>query len=153
MFSSLLRRKKSKKLDFPLSVLFLRMTNYKSLRFAFTLLLVTLLLLNCRSNQSKDNADAITRIVREKIGDEYESIPNPTNEYVLYIKKINDNSERHQNRFIVISLSSATLIEDKLYFPGYVKWKSEYEIEYLNMPGMIREDQDLSAYIKILSVR
>ncbi len=100
-----------------------------------------------------DNADAFTRIVREKLGDEYESIPNSTNEFVLYIKKINTADERQQNRFIVISLNNATLIADKLYFPGYVKWKSEYEIEYLNMPGMIREDQDLSAYIKILSVR
>lgn len=109
--------------------------------------------MNCRSNQTKDNSDSIAHIAREKLGPEYESIPNSTNEYVLCIKKINDDSDRQQNRFIVISLSSASLIEDKLYFPGYVKWKSEYELEYLNMPGTLREGQDLSDYIKIIAVR
>lgn len=109
--------------------------------------------ISCKSNQPAGKTDDLQQLVREKLGPDFESIPNTTNEYVLFVKRIRDEEDRQANRFIIVELSTASLVDDKLYIPGYVKWKSTYEVEYLSMPGIIKENEDLTDYIKILPVR
>jgi hypothetical protein len=129
------------------------MHTHKSLWFAGYAFLTVFLIMSCRSNRSSDSNDAFNRIAPETLGADYGSFPRATNEFVLFIKHISDEEIRQANRFIIVETSTATLIEDKHYIPGYVKWKSDYEVEYLSMPGIIKENEDLSDYIKIIPVR
>jgi hypothetical protein len=108
-----------------------------------------ILLIGCKpAQQNNASEDSINQIVIEKIGDDFESHPSPSGSYLLFIEKVNPSSANPITKFIVLESGSQKVMIEKSFRPGYVKWIDDSVLELLDAPGTLKQNEDLSSYIK-----
>lgn len=120
------------------------------MRLSSLLLLTGLLIFACKSatvSQSRTE-----KIALEKLGTDLVVEPNSSGDYILY-KQANSPTQVQALRFLVIEVKSGKVVVEKSYLPGYVTWASDYDIEWLDRPGMIKPEEQLSDYVRRLDVR
>jgi len=111
------------------------------------------LLTSCRlSQKSVEKENAINQIVAAKLGAGFESHQSPSNAYFLFIEKINPTAANPQIKFIVIESVSQKIILEKSFKPGYVKWIGDSVIELLDTPTLVKQNEDLSSYVKKIDI-
>ncbi len=113
-------------------------------------LFLILLCLNCNSSKTSGNQHPPQNLT-EKTDVQYDTLKNETGAYILYIQRINNTSLERINFFVIDVKTNRKLVEKNIR-PGYVKWIELDVIEYLDVPGMVAEDEDLSAYTKKLNI-
>ncbi|MCS6974225.1 MAG: hypothetical protein N2044_05055 [Cyclobacteriaceae bacterium] len=111
----------------------------------FGLLIPVFLIGSCRSQQH------IEEIARKHFSD-YELLFNDARSFVL-IKEKNSTNASGQIHWIILKCSNKKMILQGSFRPGYIKWLNNDEIEIFDAPGMIRSDENLDLYRKIISVR
>lgn len=97
--------------------------------------------------------DKARRLAIAKLGTDFESFPNLTEEYILFVQKVNSSHPSHVIKFLVIETTANNIILEQNFVPGYVKWADEFSIEVLSIPGNIKRTENLSDYAKIINVR
>lgn len=108
----------------------------------------------CKSTQPKENTmDEAWRLASNKLGEEIESYSNATREYTLFIQKRTSPSATNSVRFLIIHLDNNEVVVEQSFTPGYVKWISNSSIEVLSVPGVIKENKNLTDYIKIIEIK
>lgn len=118
-------------------------------KLALTLLLITLFL-NCKS--SKKSVEPSSRGSQaEKSEILYNITPNESGDYILYTQQ-QDNASTSRVTFYVIDATSKQKLIEKSIRPGYVKWIDRHTIEFLDVPGMVAANEDLSIYIKKINI-
>lgn len=124
------------------------------MRFSILLFcLIGLVVLACKTGVLPESANtSLDAIAREKLGDELTSTVNKTDEYILFVQKINPSSLQPV-RFIVMEVKTQQVVLQKDFKPGYVKWSGEYQVEWLDQPGIIQSDEPLSKYVQFATVR
>jgi hypothetical protein len=115
-----------------------------------TTLSLTALLCGCKTTLPKDPGVEIHQIVTGKLGSAYDSIPNSTGAYMLYVQKT--ATPNNHVKFLVIQIASQKVVTEQSFNPGYAKWITDSSIEVLSVPGMIRENESLSDYKKIINI-
>lgn len=130
-------------------------TRNKPLLYSLVLILSCILFsTGCRSNQSTlPSAPTIQSIVSDRLGDDFESYPNSTGEYILCVQPIPPDNTLSSIRFLVIQKTDSKILLTQSFLPGYVKWFTETSLEVLSTPGILKEHESLSDYIKIIDIR
>lgn len=111
--------------------------------------LLSNLVLACSSIRSP-NTEQIKTLVVSKLGDQYTETLSPSGNYTLYVQSADSHTQ--PVKFIVLKISSSEVILENSFFPGYVKWISEEELEVLSVPGTLQKDEDLANYKKIIRI-
>lgn len=91
-------------------------------------------------------------IAREQLGANLTSSLNQSQEYILFVQKA-DPSSLQPIRFMVMEVKTQQVVLQKDFKPGYVKWSGEYQVEWLDQPGIIQSDEPLSKYVQFATVR
>jgi hypothetical protein len=107
--------------------------------------------IGCKVKQPVSEVQPIPRVVLEKLGKEVETLPNTSGKYILYVQKVDPKFPTHVVKAIVITSTNKIIMEES-FVPGYIKWVSESSLEVLNMPGMIKKDEDLSHYTRAINL-
>jgi hypothetical protein len=55
-------------------------------------------------------------------------------------------------KFELIRVKDNQIIKQGNFRPGYIKWVNNYEIELLDLLGVLKDNQDLNQLKKIISV-
>lgn len=91
-------------------------------------------------------------IVEKSLGENYRTISSPSGKYALYVQNPSDNGLRGALKFLVLDTKENSILFESTFFPGHVKWHSDYELEILSVPGTIQKEDDLSKHKKIVSI-
>lgn len=110
-------------------------------------LLVACLLASCRSTTLPGSHN--TNPATERWGDQVEVYPNSTGEYMLYVQVVTKNSVAG---FMVLRARDGEIVLDEKFLPGYIKWLTATTLEVLSIPGILKENEDLSDYKKIIDI-
>ena len=107
--------------------------------------------IGCKVNQPVSQVQAVPQVVIEILGKEVEQTPNTSGKYILCVQKVDPNFPTRMVKAIVIT-STNKIIAEESFVPGYIKWVSESSLEVLNMPGMIKKDEDLLRYTRTINL-
>lgn len=112
--------------------------------------LAVALCVSCKTTQPS-GADPVRKTAVEKLGENIESFPSASGQFVLFVQKQTDSPAAL--KFIVIHAPTNEVIEAQTFMPGHVKWVTEDSLEVLSVPGMVKSSEDLSRYIKVVHIR
>jgi hypothetical protein len=108
-----------------------------------------ILWIGCKPTQKNNSTgDLINQIAIEKVGTEFDAYQSPDKTYILFIEKVNPTSVTPITKFIVIESVGQKVMIEKSFRPGYVKWVDNSVIELFDAPGILKQNEDLSSYIK-----
>ena len=93
------------------------------------------------------------RAIREVLGQEFKTVPSPANSYVLYIQQGAGTAAGQSVRFLVTDAATGAVLMKDSILPGYVKWSDDQTLEVLSVPGMLKQGDDLSKYIRRVNVQ
>lgn len=108
-----------------------------------------ILWIGCKPTQKNNSSeDLINQIAIEKVGAEFDAYQSPDKTYILFIEKVNPTAVNPITKFIVIESVGQKVMIEKSFRPGYVKWVDNSVIELFDAPGIVKQNEDLSSYIK-----
>lgn len=114
---------------------------------------VTIFLCCCKTTvQNQPQSGDAKAIAISKLGSSIESFKSPDGHYELFVQQPNDSPMKQALKFLVIQINNNKVVMEKSFMPGYVKWMGDSTLEVLDMPGIIRADEDLTDYKKIVNV-
>lgn len=120
---------------------------------SFFFSVIVLVCWGCATGQQKQVIQSEKVNIFEQLGNDIDSIPNTSGQFVLYVQKKNLTARNPIVKAIVIEVSTSKIVSEFSYTPGYCKWKTETEIEVYNAPGMIQKEEDLSKFITIIKIK
>lgn len=129
----------------------MKVVSLSKMRISHWLFFCLVLLVACKSTTSI-KSNAVADIVTDKLGELYDSYPNETGEYVLCVQS-NSQGTNNTLRFVVVDVKQEKIVLEKVFRPGYVKWYDDSQIELSDQPGIVRESDDLSKFIKVIQVK
>ncbi len=95
-----------------------------------------------KQNISTDLNIAMKTAVQEILGKKYKTIPNSSRELVLCLTKNKIKSEvMHTLHVVVWDSVSGTIIFQKGYPGGKVRWYDRDHLEVVQIPGIVRNDE------------
>lgn len=107
----------------------------------------------CKPTAVVDSNDRLDQLAVEKLGNDFISEKNATGEYILYVQKNVPTVPAQALVFVVFEVASQKIVLEQRFIPGYVRWAGDYQLELLDQPGMIRQQEELKDYIRLISVR
>lgn len=113
---------------------------------------VLFILVACSSAQPATEGDVLG-LAEQELGKEIDAFPSQTGQYILYIQRSPAATPHTALRFLVIDKATTRIAERQSFKPGYVKWVGEDSLEVLSMPGILKEGEDLSKYIKVIRIK
>jgi hypothetical protein len=114
---------------------------------------VATLMCGCKTTvQNKQPTEDAKTIAIRKLGSSIESFRSPDGHYELFVQQPDDSPMKQALKFLVIQINTNMVVMEKSFMPGYVKWMGDSSLELLDMPGIIRGDEDLTDYKKIIDV-
>lgn len=123
-------------------------------RFGLSLSAFALVLLGCKTTLQQDrNNEQLHKIATDKLGSVLDSLRNSTGEYVLYIQKASPTNTSSYLKLLVIHVADQRIVHEESFKPGYAKWITDSSIEVLSIPGMIRENQSLADFKKVITLK
>lgn len=111
-----------------------------------------LFLIACRFKHQTTPLNSPTQIAFKKLGSEIDEFPNATGKLVLFVQIANPKHPTRIVKAIVLEVSSNNILIEESFVPGFIKWKSEYELELLSLPETIKSNEDISSYIKTIKL-
>jgi hypothetical protein len=119
-----------------------------------TLLLFALLALcSCKAKQQLSTTITPLQLATQKLGAKLDSFPNSTGQFILFVQQQDAQHPIRMISAIVIENKTVKIVAEESFIPGYIRWTGESTLELLNAPGMVKADQDLSAYTKKINLR
>ena len=119
--------------------------------YSILIVLVGLSITTCRPVQPAGRTNESTlNIATARLGKEIETYPNSTEEYLLCLQ--NGDAQSILRKFLIIRTSDSSVLLEDSFSPGYVKWKSKTSIEVLSVPGILKENESLSDFVKIIDI-
>jgi len=114
---------------------------------------VATLMCGCKTTapNQQQTEDAKT-IAISKLGSSIESFRSPDGHFELFVQQPNDSPMKQPLKFLVIQINTNKVVMENSFMPGYVKWLGDSALELLDVPGIIRGDEDLTDYKKIIDV-
>lgn len=109
-------------------------------------------LIGCKPAQKSLATNSIDQLVASKLGEDFESYPSPTGSYLLFIEKISPTATNSITKFIVADSVNQKVMIERSFRPGYVKWIGDSVIELFDAPGIVKQNEDLSSYIKKIDI-
>lgn len=114
---------------------------------------VATLMCGCKTTvQNQQQTEDAKTIAISKLGSPIESFKSPDGHYELFVQQPNNSPMKQPLKFLVIQINTNQVVMEKSFMPGYVKWIDDTTLELLDMPGIIRGDEDLTDYKKIIDV-
>lgn len=114
---------------------------------------VATLMCGCKTTvQNQQPTEDAKTIAIRKLGSSIESFRSPDGHYELFVQQPDDSPMKQALKFLVIQINTNMVVMEKSFMPGYVKWMGDSSLELLDMPGIIRADEDLTDYKKIIDV-
>jgi len=114
---------------------------------------VATLMCGCKTTvQNHQQTEDAKTIAISKLGSSIESFKSPDGHYELFVQQPNDSPMKQPLKFLVIHINTNKVVMEKSFMPGYVKWMGDSSLELLDVPGIIRGDEDLTDYKKIIDV-
>lgn len=107
----------------------------------------------CKPTAVVDSTDRLDQLAIEKLGKDFTSEKNATGAYILYVQKNVPTVPAQALAFVVFEVASQKIVLEQRFIPGYVRWAGDYQLELLDQPGMIRQQEELKDYIRLISVR
>lgn len=108
---------------------------------------------SCKSTLPKEQySDQARKIAIARLGSDIESYPNSTGEFILFIQEPNPASASTVLKFIVVHTKDNHVVVEQDFFPGYVKWITDSSLEVFSVPGTVKENTNLTDYIRIVSI-
>lgn len=123
------------------------------MRFPRVLHWVWFLALACKPTAVVDTNDRLDQLAFEKLGKDFTSDKNATGEYILYVQKHVTTVPAHALAFVVFEVASQKIVLEQRFLPGFVRWAGDYQLELLDQPGMIRQQEELKDYVTLITVR
>jgi len=110
----------------------------------------------CKSSKQvasdKKNMDVKRLIEKDKEG-EWEITSNEDGGYFLYVEKvILDVRNPNQKRMFYISDAEENKVFEASVYGGYVKWASNFQVEYFSPPGVMPSNADKDDFIMIYDI-
>ncbi len=109
-------------------------------------------LLACKANPQTSTIGKMEKVANDKLGDNLERQPNSSNTYLLFSQKPNPQTPTRVIKAIVVEAATNKIVAEEAFVPGYIKWISDTSLELLNVPGMLRANEDLSDHKKIINL-
>jgi hypothetical protein len=109
-------------------------------------------LIGCKPAQKNLATDSINQIASDTLGESFESHSSPNGAYILFIEKLSPTAANPIIKFIVIDSVSQKVLIEKSFRPGYAKWIGDSVIEFFDAPGIVKQNEDLSSYVKKIDV-
>ncbi len=81
----------------------------------------------------------------------YQLLYNPSKTHVLAVEN-QPAGPAGMLHYLIFDTTNANLLAEGSFRPGYIKWLNDAEIEILDVPGMIRQDEDMNLFKKKISV-
>lgn len=107
----------------------------------------------CKTISHSQNDDPAKKLAISKLGSDLETFKSPQGEYFLFVQKVKDLSANQSSKFLVVQIANQQLMLEQSFMPGYVKWIGDTTIEFLDMPGILKKNEDLGDYKKIIDLR
>ncbi|NJN42388.1 MAG: hypothetical protein HC811_09370 [Flammeovirgaceae bacterium] len=98
------------------------------------------------------SAETAAEISKERLGDNFESFLNETGEFLLCVQNTSQSTINGTLRFVVIDVTHGQVVVEKIFRPGYVRWHSKQQLELQDLPGIAKENEDPSTYIKLIQI-
>ncbi len=112
-----------------------------------------ILMSSCKTTvQNQQHPEDAKTIAQNKLGNSIESFKSPDGRYELFVQQPNDSPMKQALKFLVIQINTNKIVVEKSFMPGYVKWISDSSLEVLDIPGIVRTNEDLVNYKKIIDV-
>ncbi len=110
---------------------------------------IAILMVSCKPTiPNQANINAVEQLLIQKLGS-YEMYQNASGTYSLFVQKIEvEETANPVTRFLVVDLASKKIMVEKSFKPGYVKWIDDSTLELLDAPGILKQNETLSDYIK-----
>ena len=106
----------------------------------------------CRFRHQTTPINSPLQIAFKKLGSEIDSFPNSTGKLVLFVQLADPKYPTKIVKAMVLEVVSNNILFEESFVPGFIKWKSEYALELLNLPGTIKSNEDISSYIKTIKL-
>ncbi|HET8861298.1 hypothetical protein [Marivirga sp.] len=105
-------------------------------------------------NAQNNNQDTIYNLALEALGEErIEFNYNENRDFLLATSK-DEQEGQIRFKYVVMDVSQKNIVDEGNLPLGKAKWISDYEIEIIAPPGIIRDNSEsLSNYTKILNVK
>ncbi len=91
--------------------------------------------------------------LQKLMGSRYDSLPNASGKFTLFVQKKELTNRNLVLKAVVIEGSSKKVLNSFSFSPGYCKWISEDGVEVFNAPGMIKKDEDISKFIRVIKIK
>jgi hypothetical protein len=102
--------------------------------------LVIFIVLGCSPTKPQTATDPL-KLAEVVLGRGLEQYPNESQSHILFVQ----SASAYPNqpiKFLVIEKSSGKAVFEKSFRPGYVKWRDDRTIEYEDMPGIARQNDN-----------
>jgi hypothetical protein len=109
--------------------------------------------IGCASHSQTSVTKRSESDVYKLIGSHYDSLPNTTGKFILFVQKLELTTRNPSLKAAVLETSSKKILTSFSFTPGYSKWISEYEVEIFNAPGIIKKEENVSKFIRIIKVK
>lgn len=111
-------------------------------------LLVSLCLFMSCSQKTSNNVDPI----REKLGENYKTSTSPDGKYQLFFTEKDNKTNTPAIKYIVTSSDSKKIILEGNMAMGRINWLEDSRLEILDLPGIIKDSQSETDFIKIINL-
>lgn len=122
------------------------------MRFPRILCWVWFIALACKPAAVVDSVSRLDQLASEKLGKDVTSEKNATGAYILYVQKNVPTAPAQALLFVVFEVASQKIVLEQRFIPGFVRWAGDYQLELLDQPGMIRQQEDLKDYVKLITI-
>lgn len=109
-------------------------------KYISVLMLFCFVLVQCKG--AKDYSESTRKIALEKLGEDFECIPNEDSSYTLCMSSMKDESNSGMGAtFFVVDNTSGKILFEESIDKGAVSWYSSSKLSLFYTPGIMRNDQ------------
>ena len=102
---------------------------------------------------SSDETKEVLKIASEKLGAQFESIPNKSKSLILFRNSEKVRPEGNNLHFFVFDVESKKITIEEEYDKAEIRWINDRELELRIYPGTVKEGQTSDSYIYIITAK
>jgi hypothetical protein len=112
-------------------------------------LCLLVLLSSCRSGSS--NMPTLESIAQNRLH-HYDWLMNSAQTHAVAVAKAPAGASGLTD-YLIFDVKQGKLLAEGSFRPGYIRWLNNDEIEIFDAPGMVRPDEDLARFKKIIQIK
>ncbi|MFY0601683.1 MAG: hypothetical protein JXR03_18565 [Cyclobacteriaceae bacterium] len=114
---------------------------------------VFLIVFSCKTAEKKMTLEEVKKRLITELNDQVSCQSNGSNTFELCQTDLNDSQVDDLRKFLVIDKKSDKVVFEKSVSGGYVKWIDDSKIEFYSVPGIMKEGQSKSDFVKIYDLQ